>query len=1279
MHSVTNNPLLCLCISCLQLTYDPLAPAFGCPFPSPVLSSVSAASSSSSSAAHSFTFHPPSGFHLVGSYPLQTGLRGHINIDLCLEMPSECLKPKDYWDYRYLAKRSRWLQHIGETLSRTGEFEIHLGRMRGAIEKPVLHLTPLKLNDEDGTWKPYTGILSKVIIRIFPCPPEGFFSTRRMHPSKSNLHRPMKGKDGATSKGNKSNIKQDSSDDSSAAGPPTPYYNALLLEDMFYRTHLAQMFQMVQDSPAVKETILLLKLWTKQRKLDQARSGEGDGWGMEELKWTSEGVTGTSSKKVEKKGKKASSSAASDSSHLTLASTSSYQLPSDLVTSGPCGGFNGFFWTMFLRHLFETKVLYKSMSTYQMFKQTLLQIVKMNMLVNQDRKDGGIYIGFDPTKMNSLASLTLLTNPLAQKEQPLEEKELASWRSTESVELLFLAANGSTPESGVINLLARTPRDAYLQLKQEAYLSLTTLDDHASLLGTMFGTGVGTGESNSSSSSSTTPFDSHRSLLEHLLSTSKPLPSSSQLGTDTFETLFIQTWKREDKFDAIIRLDLGHPESSEGPWSSETSKTTPSIEPSRFQDMDHVSSVLTKIRLILTQGLGDRIILLSMRPYVSSTKGTLRVDIGLLLHPQHGSRILDIGPSAEDEDASKCFRNFWGDLSSLRRFKDGSIVEAVIWSQPGLNGIVHTSPQLIPFQIVTYVLKRHLHLQEDSFEFIVNPFDSLLKLRTIVSQPTLPGRWEESLVLSNPNIDPILTGSNSLFVTFKNLSNTIKSCEDLPLTIIGLKMLGEYSRYTSIFPLQPIDIMKLRPDHTEHTLDVVPILLQFESSGKWPEDSLAISRIKSAFYIQVGTALQKKDIQTLVSLDSIDIFYHGFVFRLRIFYEQELSIRLMEEKMGQFELGSSMIPVPTSSEIRKNFIFQPALSQSLKFVQETYPLFGPTCRLVKRWLHAHMFSGYFSSDLIDLTVAALFTNPKPYTIPGSSLQGLKRWLTWFGEKDHTSNPVIVDLGGDLTSETIDKMQATFGLRRSSGNGGPLLYVASVHDKDCTLIHSSDSNGKELNLDRFILERAISYARSSLTTLTTLFSSNDITTSNQWKSIFKTPTSIPNAFDAIIHLKTNMLPIQHLTQAIAPPKTLLQSAEVVASSSKDNKKGYKLPPDAFTSAIQFSNDGPSSSRTVPLVGFDPVQAYLTNLRQIFGQRAYFFHDSCGGTMIGIKWRSEFRNNLEKENKFSVKATQSSMPVFDKKTGQIMGLKVNLNEIYADIKRAGTGLVERIQLE
>ena len=43
--------------------------------------------------------------------------------------------------------------------------------------------------------------------------------------------------------------------------------------------------------------------------------------------------------------------------------------------------------------------------------------------------------------------------------------------------------------------------------------------------------------------------------------------------------------------------------------------------------------------------------------------------------------------------------------------------------------------------------------------------------------------------------------------------------------------------------------------------------------------------------------------------------------------------------------------------------------------------------------------------------------------------------------------------------------------------------------------------------------------------------------------------------------------------------------------------------------------------MPVVGFDPAQCYLKELRVGFGHLALFFYNAYGGSVIGVVWRPE----------------------------------------------------------
>lgn len=61
-------------------------------------------------------FVPPKKMKLIGSWGIGTGTRDCSNINLAVEIPSGCFKPKDISHGRLLSKRTIYLRAIAQNL-----------------------------------------------------------------------------------------------------------------------------------------------------------------------------------------------------------------------------------------------------------------------------------------------------------------------------------------------------------------------------------------------------------------------------------------------------------------------------------------------------------------------------------------------------------------------------------------------------------------------------------------------------------------------------------------------------------------------------------------------------------------------------------------------------------------------------------------------------------------------------------------------------------------------------------------------------------------------------------------------------------------------------------------------------------------------------------------------------------------------------------------------------------------------------------------------------------
>lgn len=86
---------------------------------------------------------------LIGSFDLHTSTFPHVNIDLCVTLPSDVLQPKDFLNFEYHRKRVALLLHLALHLqSKACAHLVKQGSVlpaafKGDPRKPLIILTPL--------------------------------------------------------------------------------------------------------------------------------------------------------------------------------------------------------------------------------------------------------------------------------------------------------------------------------------------------------------------------------------------------------------------------------------------------------------------------------------------------------------------------------------------------------------------------------------------------------------------------------------------------------------------------------------------------------------------------------------------------------------------------------------------------------------------------------------------------------------------------------------------------------------------------------------------------------------------------------------------------------------------------------------------------------------------------------------------------------------------------------------------------------------------------------
>lgn len=465
---------------------------------------------------------------------------------------------------------------------------------------------------------------------------------------------------------------------------------------------------------------------------------------------------------------------------------------------------------------------------------------------------------------------------------------------------------------------------------------------------------------------------------------------------DGFESTFIlRTDNTMMRFDISLELDQAVLAKVEGKHTSDIQKS------------------LRKLYQTLQRGLGDRVTLINIRQPASGTWniGTARpnqhskgsVTVGFVINSENVNRLVDHGPSAENKADAAAFRKFWGEKAELRRFKDGSILESLIWSATGESG------QSVLEQITRYLLQRHFNSAvEQSAKFAGDEFTRMIRNATSI-EPFQP-----------------------LMEAYKKLERDLRDLEDVPLTIRQLMPADAQLRFASIdAPMAGRASQQSKP---------ADVTMQFEGSNRWPDDLVAIQRTKIAFLLKFSELLEEsvEGLTTRVGLENedTDVFNQGFLdviydsgaaFRLRIHHEREQSFLERQLKDKSIDPKTRELAAQALAKYKCDSLKAPAHTQAIAQLCNRFPAMSGTMRLTKKWFASHLLSNHIAEEVVELLVARTFVQPWPWTAPSSVQTGFLRTLFWISRWDWRADPLIVDLSGtsDLAQTDIQAITTRF--------------------------------------------------------------------------------------------------------------------------------------------------------------------------------------------------------------------------------------------------------------
>lgn len=452
---------------------------------------------------------------------------------------------------------------------------------------------------------------------------------------------------------------------------------------------------------------------------------------------------------------------------------------------------------------------------------------------------------------------------------------------------------------------------------------------------------------------------------------------------DYFDATFIARVNEPSlKYDRLLEIDI-------------STLCQPSISQIAFLDK------VNELYEVLIRGLGDRVRVISLsfsepqgHPLSKKEKVDLlsssHLRVGIILDPENAERIVDRGPSPEEKEEIADFRKFWGDKAELRRFRDGTISESLVWMPDSREPVI--------CQIIRLLLHRHFQLEAQSIDLGVHSAQA----------STL---HDLDMSLGHEAFRPLDTA-------FESLSTEINQLEGLPLSIRSIVAADPAIRYS---------LLRTPSKITPSKIDIV---LQFEGSTRWPDNLLAIQRTKVAFLIKLGELLESSVQNTTarVGLENqstplqnqafLDIALHATVnFRLRIHHDREellLSRDLKSKEVGSLRRESASQALLA---YKRTFIHSPSHTQSLRALCIRHPSLPAAIRLLKKWISSHLLTRFLPQPLVELLAVSVYTDPYPWDTPTTPLTAFLRTLNLLSKWSWPSSPLIVDLNPSSSSST----------------------------------------------------------------------------------------------------------------------------------------------------------------------------------------------------------------------------------------------------------------------
>ncbi|SCU90367.1 LAMI_0E01750g1_1 [Lachancea mirantina] len=469
---------------------------------------------------------------------------------------------------------------------------------------------------------------------------------------------------------------------------------------------------------------------------------------------------------------------------------------------------------------------------------------------------------------------------------------------------------------------------------------------------------------------------------------------------DQFSNIFLTNLNKVSnlKYDICFDLLL--------PTDSVLQEQFGPVEKIRFINLENF--VVNKISNVMKIALGERILSFEIellnrhssfpisRRKPSGGANISNIRIKILVNPTEHEKLLTRGPVNSDQNSPEVlsFKSFWGKKSSLRRFKDGTITHCCVWPTSASEPVI--------VQILSYVFK--LHLAEDA----IISGQTLKQFHELLPLPNLPASSSTSIT----NLGSYLTLKKS----FEDFHKVIFGMQ-LPLTVKSLLPVGSAFRYTTL--CQPVPFAFSSPDFFQD------VILEFESTPKWPDEVSSLEKAKAAFLLKIKEQLDSGKYKSFFIRDE-SIPYNlevltlnvltpdGFGFRIRVLTERDEVLYLRAISNARNELKPEL--ERTFLKFTAKYLTSVRHTRTIENVSHGFPLYSPVVRLFKKWLDCHLLLGHLPEELVETLAMKPFVDASPY-LPSASLEnGFLKIIAFLSEWNWREDPLVLDLVRPSESE-----------------------------------------------------------------------------------------------------------------------------------------------------------------------------------------------------------------------------------------------------------------------